>query len=242
MDATIVQNITNKLKELHLIDPLRKVVSQNTQKCTFSAHLADKTIQIDQKTLEFLTNDVILWIFLHEVGHLTLQQNGTNRGSLNFKIWIAAIPIVGIVTAILFSLFSMGISSLYYAITTIIYILVLILIFYIERTYYYQPYWDDEFNSDEYAVKGLFIINPKLDPTQIMELSFKSLDECRNNRRISLLKKYFFKITTKPHPPEKIRCERVKILYEIYKKQECYSLILQAIACVKAREINETNQ
>jgi hypothetical protein len=136
MDINDVQKIANKLKELHLMDFSREIIPGKRRNCTFSAHISSEKILFDPNTLIFLQEIEVLWMLLHEEGHLIFQQNGKKRESLIYKLWFVAAVVSVSLTTLLFILASIPISPLFYVIITLLFLSIITAICYINRTYF----------------------------------------------------------------------------------------------------------
>jgi hypothetical protein len=221
MESSDVEGILDELKYYHLIDPKRKLLEDANVHCTFKAK---DPILFNHKTLDFLNKDEVLWILLHEEAHLIFPQKKFNAST--YKIIITIILIF--VATELIKIFSQNFlpSRQYFT-----YFLVLLFIFfsaeliiwcviYIENHYFYKPYWDDEICSDEYAVKGLFIVRPNLIAWQVMQSSFQSLERCKlsSTTKVPFIIAFrrFLKIPDNSHPPNKVRVQNVRELFNKY--------------------------
>ena len=91
---------------------------------------------------------------------------------------------------------------------------------YLLRRHFNPRYRDDEYRSDEYAIKGLFLINPDLVSWHTMYCLFRYYDECEEKRPrpiLNRLKRDFKeKIGIDPHPKDSERIQNARKLYNKY--------------------------
>jgi hypothetical protein len=218
MDENDVIQLSKKLKDYHLMNPERKINFVKNSVCTFISRPFFGDIIVDLTTLDFLSEIEVLWILLHEEGHLIFHQNQENKSTIKSF----AMAMTGFIFAAffywLFNLLSISLNPFYLIFLVGDIFFSYYLISYLDLHFFYQPYWNDEFQSDEYAVKGLFLLDPDQIPYQIMYTSFTSLRKCLNHRIASSIQKIFFILSKKAHPPGQIRIRKVRELYNKYKK------------------------
>jgi Zn-dependent protease with chaperone function len=224
MNIDDVKYIADKIKYFHLMEPNREIIENTRADCNVVAHIANGRISFDPATLNFLNEDEVLWILLHEEGHLIHHQEVENRWSFKTIIWLILMVISAFSISVIFRINLIPLYPYYPASLTIAVIIVTFSMFFANNRYFYQPYWNDEFRSDEYAVKGLFIIRPDLIAWQVMSSSFRSFNNCRKSRKRSFLRRLYVNLIAKPHPPNNIRIQRVRVLFNKYTKNKHFIL------------------
>ena len=237
MDMNDVRGIAARLIDFHLMDPKRKIVEETKIPCNFVASNMTEKISFDLTMLNFLNKEEVLWNLLHEEGHLIFNQETQKRQSLKLKIWCISMIALVVFITVLFAVNSISLYPYYSASLMIAFIIVTFLIFYADKHYYYQPYWNDEFRSDEYAVKGLFIIDSSLIPWQLMYSSFQSFKKCRKAKKISRTRRLYLKLFLTPHPPDDMRIHNVRVLFNKYQKNRLQ--IIQSYKKSSALHITE---
>lgn len=213
MDISDVEGVANIIKDFHLMESKRKIKAKPMVSCNFAAPGA---ISFDPYSLTFLNEDEVMWILLHEEGHLIFHREAEKRESLKAVITIILAFIFLIPIAYIF-VNPPQVSPYFFISTALVIVTSIAFVNYIEKKYFYHPYWNDEFRSDEYAVMGLFIIRPDLVPWSVMYSSFRGLRVCKKGRRISFLNRLYLRFTVLPHPPDRIRICNARMLFNKYK-------------------------
>jgi Zn-dependent protease with chaperone function len=223
MDTSDVKKIVDELKDLHLISCNRDVVPLN-KGCIFHAKNISSSIEYSSNLLNYLSKDVFLWIVLHEEYHLTHKLRAKRNGDIDLVISvILAFIITTLIEFPFFSIFTRFIP-LFSVLTVICFIIIFISTTYIHKKYFSQSYHQDEFDADEYAVKGLFLSRPNLIAWQIMYSSFQSFTDCSERdmreRPTNWFKKFFLKLHLllfySPHPKNEERIQKVRTLFNKY--------------------------
>jgi hypothetical protein len=218
MDFNGIRKQAEILKKFHLMNQDREIISSH-KNCNVSAHMYSGKISFDPTLLNRFTDDTILWLLLHEEGHFIYNQESKKRQEVVIKIWFIAMIISVISLGYLFFVWLKNIQ--YFEVALIIdFIVITSLLFYVGRNCFPEPYYNDEYHSDENAVKGLFIIRPDLVSWQIMYSSFSAFRECGKNTKRSYLRKFYLRIITKPHPPNILRVQKMRALFNKYKQNK----------------------
>jgi hypothetical protein len=215
MNIDDVKRIASVIKDFHLMEFNRKITAKSRVHCNFAA---TEVISFDPLTLNFLNEDEVMWVLLHEEGHLRFHREAEKREMPRFVISVILASIIIIPVMLLFLKPSQAPGFIIAMLPVIV--AIFLFVNYIERKYFYQPYWNDEFRADEYAVMGLFIIRPDLVPWSVLYSSFKHLKECKKSRKILSLNKLYLKLTAVPHPPDRIRISNARELFKKYKKSQ----------------------
>jgi len=213
-----IKRIEKELKEVHhLINPSRKINPANNYYCNFGSQdlIFKKEIIFDPKVLDFLEEDGALFSLLHEEGHFVNPQK--HKWRIVIKIFIPIIITLlfsPFVSVILFEYSQTGIILTF----IVLFVIVFVILHYIDLRFFYQAYWDDEFNADDFAIKGLMQIGI---PWQAMRSSFDSLDECKKNKNRGLRSQitYSFNkgLNLTKHPDDESRFKRAEELFNILK-------------------------
>ena len=218
MDFNDINRQAEILKKFHLMEPDRKIVSSH-KNCNVSAHMFSGKISFDPTLLGHFTDEAILWLLLHEEGHFIYKQEAEGRQNIVMVSGIVSMFAWMILQTFLF--ISWKIPIFYFPIAlVIVFILISVLIFYIDRYRFPEPYYNDEYHSDENAVKGLFLIRPDLISWQIMESSYLAFKDCGKNTKRSRLRKLYLRIMTKPHPPHNLRVQRARAIFNKYNQNK----------------------
>lgn len=223
MDFCDINRQAELLKYFHLMDPNREIIS-SYKNCNVSAHMYTGKISFDPTLLNYFTDETILWLLLHEEGHLIYKQEAEKRQGTKLKILFGAMVVLIFLECFLFSIWRFPV--LFLEITIIITCIVITpLLFYIEKHWFPEPYYNDEYRADEYAVKGLFIIRPDLISWQIMYSSFPAFKECSKITKRSYLRKLYLRFITKPHPPNILRVQKMRVIFNKYKQNTISNLL-----------------
>jgi len=213
MNIDDIKRIEKELKEVHhLIKPSRKIIPDKNYYCNFGSKdgITGKVIIFDPNTLDFLEEDDALFSLLHEEGHFVNPQKQKWRTPIKIAIWVILMVISILLSVILF------VNSNYLFCLTVVVSFVIppIILHYIDLRIFYQAYWDDEFNADNFAIKGLMQIGI---PWQAMRSSFDSLDECKKHKKRKLISQitYSFNkwLNLTKHPDDESRFKRAEELF-----------------------------
>jgi hypothetical protein len=222
MDFSDINRQAELLKKFHLMDPKREIICSH-KNCNVSAHMNSGKISFDPTLLNYFTDETILWLLLHEEGHLIYKQESEKRQGIKMKIWFVAMVVLILLQGFLFSIWRIPIQ--FFEISLIIdFIAITSLLFYIEKHWFPEPYFNDEYRADENAVKGLFIIRPDLISWQIMYSSFPAFKECSKITKRSYLRKLYLRFITKPHPPNILRVQKMRAIFNKYKQNKISNL------------------
>ena len=217
MDITDAERIIKTLKDFHLIDVNREIIGNPTRSCNFWAKKISSSIQYDISLLNFLNDDEFLWILLHEESHLRHTQERDTRQSLKLKIDFFLGLVLIVLMIVFFPKNIYPVFPLYLSSIVIVFLIIIAIVSYVDRHWFYHPYYNDEFKADENAVKGIFILKPDVVAWQIMYTSFRAFKKCRENRKkLSILLKIYLILTTMPHPSDNNRIRNVRNLYKKY--------------------------
>jgi hypothetical protein len=241
MEVSDIESIINELKDFRLIDCNRNVVSIISNRCTFHAKGISSSIEYDLNLLNFLSKDEFLWIVLHEEYHLTHKLRSKTNNDIDLVI-------SGVLTFILSFLIALSLPTIFLQFVVIFTVLMsicfgilFILTTYIHKKYFPQSFYQDEFDADEYAVKGLLLIRPHLIAWQVMYSSFQSFVKCWGSREkkksiiwlrrlyLKLYLKLYLILRTAPHPENKDRIKKVRVLFNKYnlKRREVENSTIQ---------------
>lgn len=219
MNVSDAEKIVDELKDCRLIDRNREVIGKKIRHCGFRARELGLSIEYDLKLLNYLSQDEFLWIILHEEYHLTHKLRGKTNDNIDFIITF-------FLTSGLFSAAMMFQELFMHSIILLGFLffvcfgVFLIITRYIHKKYFPQSYYQDEFDADEYAVKGLFLVRPNAIAWQVMYTSFQSFIKCwskiKRGKSAYWIDILHTILLTAPHPSHRDRIENVRLLFNKY--------------------------
>jgi hypothetical protein len=223
MDIAGIEKVVIELKDFHLIGSNRVVKSDPKIYCNFSAGNA---IAFDPNASEFMSEGAVIWLLLHEEAHLIFPQKRQLLPLPRLIIYmlltfftITAISILKIIPQKILS------SPFMVVIAVILFLIIWGLGFYIEKNLFFQryvePFYSDEFKSDEYGLMGLFIVRPNLIGWQEAYSALESFKKCKEKRgELKFFRAQIRKITSYTHPPNDVRARHLKEIFEKYQRNK----------------------
>ena len=219
MENDDIKKIFQELKDLNFINQNRELRPLNDISCEFTSQ--HSVIHYSPKALKYLDANGFRWIALHEEAHIILLQKHEERGTKLYFYWFLCSMLSYIVIGFLFQeLFTP--KSFHIGIAFLIGCCIFFFIFffyYVNKVWYPEHWFFDEFRADRYALDAFFIINPDVQPHYISYSTFQALKNCGKDRKIPLRMKIWGRILQTPHPSEKERITVIRKVYENYSQK-----------------------
>jgi Zn-dependent protease with chaperone function len=170
--------IYRELLERNIIDPQHKLEASNNLPGAFKSGFPfSKKISYNPKLCKDLTNDeVIRFCLLHEEGHLKTGQYGIP--CLCLLLFIGFAPLI--IYALLKIFLIIDISSIIIVISLFFALFVL----FSSVRILAEPFYWDEFGSDEFASKILFNCYGIRKPSQVVKITLSSIPSTFNSSKL----------------------------------------------------------
>jgi hypothetical protein len=228
MNINDVDKIVRELKNLHLIEPNRKVIADSKIYCNSGALFS---IKFDPIAVSFMSEGGLIWLLLHEEAHLIFPQKRYIAQILRMGLKLAVYLILVILSMIFVAnIIPKNLNLICFMVILIIGVLTIFCFgTYMEYHIFYplfssrinKPYWDDEFKCDEYGIMGLLLVRPNLIAWQEAYSALESFKKCVKKRgRQGPIKRKIGQTQSYPHPPHGIRARHMKKLYNEFKKRK----------------------
>ncbi|MEI7856988.1 MAG: hypothetical protein WCH85_05735 [Methanomicrobiales archaeon] len=176
------------------------------------------------KALDFLNDNELKWVLLHEEGHL-------QQGVLEQRKWVETnkrkLVTQLVIGSVLFLLIWEGIFILFRYVSPILFLswwAIPIFLFFLNRKYFNKAYCLDEDNADNFAAEKMLesYSNLHLIPSEVMKSLFEARLKCSSTRNFicRLHSQLYWGIIGERYRSPEARVTRIKYLFESHLSTE----------------------